>query len=114
MKVKISDKFSLVKLLFCIIAGANPKSLKILKKVMITIATAITPKSSGVISLANTAETINDTIIPLYLDIALYVTPVKKSFFNDTWINYYFVYDFSFISQGKRRTSHDLTDIYLR
>ena len=80
----MSDRFSFVRLLFCIIAGTMPKSLNTLKKVIITIATAIIPKSSGDISLANIAETISETIIPLYFDIALYATPVNKSFFRDT------------------------------
>lgn len=73
-----------------------------------TIAMAIIPKSSGVINRANTADTINDTIIPLYLDIILYPIPVNKSFFRDT----YFIYDFSFMSQGNNNTSHDLAEIY--
>ena len=81
VKEKISDRLSFVRFLFCIIAGAIPKSLNTLKKVIMTIATAIIPKSSGDISLANIADTISDTIIPLYLDIALYATPVNKSFF---------------------------------
>lgn len=114
VKEKISERFSFVRSLFCIIAGAIPKSLNTLKNVMITIAIAIIPKSSGDIILANTADTINDTIIPLYLDIALYATPVNRSFFSDTSFEYYFIYDFSLISQGKSNTSHDFIDINFR
>lgn len=78
------------------------------------MATAIIPKSSGDISLANIADTISDTMIPLYLDSALYATPVNKSFFRDTYTFNYFVYDFSFISQGKSSTNHDLRDMYFQ
>ena len=52
-------------------AGAIPKSLNIPKKVIITVAIAITPKSSGEISRARIADTTNDISIPVYLEIAV-------------------------------------------
>lgn len=70
--------------LFCTIAGAIPKSLIIPKKVIITVATATIPKSSGDNIRDNIAVMINEVIIPLYLDIAVYPTPDSNFSFNDT------------------------------
>lgn len=67
VKEKSPDKFSLVRFLCWIMAGDSPTSVNRLKKAMITVATAITPKSSGEIRRANTPATTSDTSMPLYL-----------------------------------------------
>jgi hypothetical protein len=61
--------------LSCIIAGAIPRSLKIPKNVIITIATATTPKSDGDNNRDSMAVIIKEIRIPAYLAIAVYVTP---------------------------------------
>ena len=53
------------------IAGAIPRSLKILKKEMMTVAIATTPNSSGAINRANMPATTKDTMIPEYFDTAI-------------------------------------------
>lgn len=57
--------------LYCMIAGAIPRSLKIPKKDMITVAIATTPKSSGSIRRASIPATTKDITIPEYLAIAV-------------------------------------------
>ncbi len=64
-------------------AGNIPIVAKILKKLIITVTTATVPKSLGVINLANTADTIKDTIIPEYLSIADQNTPCIISCLTD-------------------------------
>ena len=53
------------------IAGAIPKSLKILKNEMMTVAIATTPNSSGSISRASIPATAKEMMIPEYFDIAV-------------------------------------------
>ena len=53
------------------IAGAIPKSLKILKIEMMTVAIATPPNSSGSISRASTPATAKEMMIPEYFDIAV-------------------------------------------
>ena len=53
------------------IAGAMPRSLKMLKKVMITVATATIPKSEGDSRRASTPETASEMTMPAYLAIAM-------------------------------------------
>ena len=62
------------------IAGAIPKSLKILKNEMMTVAIATTPNSSGSISRASTPATAKEMMIPEYFDIAVYIIPDANSF----------------------------------
>lgn len=62
-------------------AGAIPKSLKTLKKAMITVAMATIPNSSGAIKRASIPATTKDIMIPEYLEIAVYNTPERSSFF---------------------------------
>lgn len=64
---KRSDRFSVVKSLCWMMAGESPTSVNRLKKAMMTVATAMIPKSSGEISRANTPATTKDTMMPLYL-----------------------------------------------
>lgn len=71
VKVKILLKSFFKSVLFCMIAGAIPRSLNILKKEIITVAIATTPKSSGSIRRASIPATTKDTIIPEYLAIAV-------------------------------------------
>lgn len=67
--------------LFCTMAGAIPKSLIIPKKVIITVATATIPKSSGDSIRDNTAVIIREINIPLYLEIAVKPIPEISCFF---------------------------------
>lgn len=67
--------------LFCTMAGAIPKSLIIPKKVIITVATATIPKSSGDSIRDNTAVIIREINIPLYLEIAVKPIPKISCFF---------------------------------
>ena len=55
----------------------KPILVKMLKKLMITVATATTPKSSGDNMRASTAVTIKEINIPEYLAIAVQKTPEK-------------------------------------
>lgn len=52
-------------------ADEKPILVKMLKKLMITVATATTPKSSGDNMRASTAVTIKEINIPEYLAIAV-------------------------------------------
>lgn len=65
------DKSSLVSSLFCTIAGDIPISVKTLKKFIIIVAMATTPKSSGESNRDRTAVTTNDITMPEYLAIAV-------------------------------------------
>lgn len=67
--------------MFCTIAGAIPRSLTIAKNERITVAIVITPKSSGVNSLAKIAETTRETIILEYFAMAVKKTPYANSLF---------------------------------
>ena len=67
VKEKSPDRFSRVNPLCWMMAGDRPTSVNRLKKAMITVAMAITPKSSGEIRRANTPATTSDTPMPLYL-----------------------------------------------
>ena len=71
VKENIWLSLSSVECLFCMIAGAIPKSLKILKNEMMTVAIATTPNSSGSISRASTPATAKEMMIPEYFDIAV-------------------------------------------
>ncbi|MBB4621537.1 hypothetical protein GGQ57_001431 [Parabacteroides faecis] len=71
VKVKILLRSFWDNSLFCMIAGAIPRSLNMLKKEMITVAIATIPNSSGSIRRANIPATTRDTIIPEYLAIAV-------------------------------------------
>ena len=53
------------------IADEKPMLVKMLKKLMITVATATTPKSSGDNMRASTAVTIKEIKIPEYLATAV-------------------------------------------
>lgn len=52
-------------------AGLIPKSLKILKNEIITVAIATTPNFSGAIKRAKIPATTREIIIPEYLEIAV-------------------------------------------
>ena len=78
-----SDKSQSVSSLFCIMAGDIPISVKIAKKLIITVAIATIPKSSGESKRDRTAVTAREIRIPEYLAIAVYRTPDKSVFFVD-------------------------------
>ncbi len=57
--------------LYCTRAEDTPIFVKMLKKLIKTVATAIVPKSSGQSKRDNTAITINEMMIPEYLATAV-------------------------------------------
>lgn len=57
--------------LFCIMAEEKPILVKMLKKLIITVATAMTPKSPGCNKRAKTAITIKEIMILEYLATAV-------------------------------------------
>jgi len=57
------------------------------KKFKNTIANVTTPKSSGQIKRAKTAVVTMEQTIPLYLAIAVYQTPARKTFFLKNELN---------------------------
>lgn len=75
-----SERLSLSRFLCWTMAGDNPKSEKILKKAIITVAMATRPKSSGTNKRAKIPEIIRVIIIPEYFDTAVYKIPVINSF----------------------------------
>ena len=68
-----------------------PQSLNTLKKVIMTVATAIGPKSSGGSIRARTAVTPNATTMPAYFAAPVYITPDTSSFFTDDIFRLFFL-----------------------
>lgn len=71
VKEKMSDSSCSVSVLFCIMAGEMPISVKMPKKAMMTVAIATMPKSSGESRRASTPATTREMTIPLYLASAV-------------------------------------------